>query len=149
MRHRRFFICEKIARPISQLLIIATVCAMVANAQKAKCKKWTYDFSETVKFFDTSLEACKSYVKDKYPKDKYRATVEAASDPEMNRCSADETYVGIVYKRECDSCCNKPSQVRQSQRATHAINFLLREKKQINMSFRLVKRTAETILSQE
>jgi hypothetical protein len=82
------------------LIIMLAVCLTTAAAdQGSQRKKWTYDFSETVKYFDTPLEACKSYVKEKYPSDNYKASIEATKDPETYRCSADGTYIGLVYKR--------------------------------------------------
>lgn len=92
---------EKMAKKGLVLVIVFTVCLTTAAAgQSSQRKKWTYDFSETVKYFDTPLEACKSYVKEKYPADNYKASIEATNDPETYRCSADETYIGLVYKRE-------------------------------------------------
>jgi hypothetical protein len=109
MSNRKISVSEKAVKGLAFFIVFASVFATLANGQKAKCKKWTYDFSEVVKYSDTALEACKSYVKEKYPSDDYKASVEATNDAETYRCSADETYIGLVYKRECDSCCNKPS----------------------------------------
>lgn len=81
--------------------------AIVANA--ADCKKWTYDFSEKVTYSDTALEACKKYVKEKYTNDNYAASVEPTNDPETQRCSAGDTYFGLVYLKECSTCCKKPA----------------------------------------
>jgi len=110
MSKRDFPISKTMARRLALFMVLALPFAMVANGQKPKCKKWTYDFSEVVKYSETSLEACKNYVKEKYPNDNYKASVEATNDSETYRCSADETYIGIVYQRECESCCKKPSQ---------------------------------------
>lgn len=107
VNNRTFSVLGKTTKREFALFIICVLLfAVVANGQKAKCKKWTYDFSEVVKYLDTPQEACKAYVKEKYPNDNYKASVEATNDPESFRCSADETYIGIVYKRECASCCN-------------------------------------------
>lgn len=105
---RNIFVSEKIGRVFVLFIVFALFFTAVAKGQKAKCKKWTYDFSEVVKYFDTPQEACKAYVKEKYPNDNYKAVVEATKDAETFRCSADDTYMGVVYKRECDSCCSKP-----------------------------------------
>ena len=94
---------------------MALAFTLVANGQKPKCKKWTYDFSEVVRYFDAPLDACKSYVKEKYPNDNYQASVEATNDAETYRCSADATYIGLVYLRACESCCKKPSHAFSSQ----------------------------------
>lgn len=81
-------------------IVLAAACFPAAAAYPSpQNKKWSYDFSENVKYFDTPLEACKSYVKEKYPNDNYKAAIEATKDPETYRCSADETYIGLVYKR--------------------------------------------------
>lgn len=110
MNKRRFSISGKTTkRGVVLFIVFALSFSTIANGQKTKCKKWTYDFSETVKYFDAPLEACKSYVKEKYPNDNYKASIEATNDAESFRCSADGDYFGLVYKRECDSCCDKPS----------------------------------------
>ena len=103
----------KLARRLMVVSLLALAFTLVANGQKPKCKKWSYDFSEVVKYFDTPLDACKSYVKEKYPNDNYPASVEAANDPEIFRCSAGETYIGVVYQRECESCCKKTARASQ------------------------------------
>jgi hypothetical protein len=98
---------EKTAKKSFVLAIVFAVCfTMAASGQSSQGKKWTYDFSEKVKFFDTPLEACKSYSKEKYPSDNYKASIEATNDPETYRCSADGTYFGLVYKRECKPCAS-------------------------------------------
>jgi hypothetical protein len=81
---RKFFVGGIKARELVLFIVFALLFTTIANSQKVKCKKWTYDFSETVKYFDT---------------------VEATNDAETFRCSADDTYIGVVYKRECASCC--------------------------------------------
>lgn len=98
--------------------MLALPFAIVANDQRPKCKKWTYDFSEVVKYAETPLDACKNYVKEKYPNDNYRASVEATNDPETYRCSASETYIGVVYQRECETCCKKPTQPQYASRGS-------------------------------
>ncbi len=115
MNKRNKLFSEKIIRRLILTCLLACSFALVASGQKAKCKKWTYDFSEVVKYFDTPLDACKSYVKEKYPNANYKASVEAANDPEIFRCSADATYIGLVYQKECESCCKKTSQSWLSQ----------------------------------
>jgi|GEM_PF-5583443 len=105
MSRKNFYTTEKITKQLALFVVFTLLFAVVANGQKAKCKKWSYDFSETVKYFDTPQEACKAYVKEKYPNDNYKASVETTNDAETYRCSADDTYIGLVYKRECDSCC--------------------------------------------
>jgi hypothetical protein len=115
MNKRKKSTTEKLPRRLILCLILSLAFAMVANGQKPKCKKWTYDFSEVVKYFETPLEACKSYVKEKYPNGNYQASIEATSDPETNRCSAGDTYIGVVYKRECDNCCKKPTHDLQAR----------------------------------
>lgn len=102
------------SKNLIQNLFVATLVAglifqqsVVANAV---CKKWTYDFSEKVTYSDTALEACKKYVKEKYTNDNYAASVEPTNDPEVQRCSAGDTYFGLVYLKECATCCKKPSQ---------------------------------------
>lgn len=127
MYNRDFFTTEKITRRIALFVMFTLSFAFVANGQKAKCKKWTYDFSETVKYFDTPQEACKAYVKEKYPSNNYKAIVEATNDAETFRCSADDTYIGVVYKRECDSCCNKPTQSWHSQHHFNLQQFVIGE----------------------
>lgn len=104
---RRKSICTKAMKPL--VLSILLTLPFAASAQRTACKKWTYDHSETVRYSDTALGACKSYVKEKYPNDNYAAAVEATNDPKMFRCSAGDTYIGIVYLRECESCCKTPS----------------------------------------
>lgn len=83
--------------------------AVAMQSATAACKKWTYDHSETVKYSDTPLKACENYVKEKYPNDNEKASIEATNDPEMYRCSGGSTYIGIVYLRECANCCKKPA----------------------------------------
>jgi hypothetical protein len=97
----RYLVLEKTAKNWFVLIImLAAVCFPTAAADKGgQNKKWTYDFSETVKYFDTPLDACKGYVKEKYPSFNYKASIEATKDPETYRCSADENYIGLVYKR--------------------------------------------------
>lgn len=106
---------------IRNLLVAAFVAGLLFQqtivAYATDCKKWTYDFSETVTYSNTALEACKKYVREKYTNDNYAASVEATNDPEMQRCSAGDTYIGLVYLKECAACCKKPSQqsvLRQS-----------------------------------
>ena len=95
---------RKVIKRLVLVFAVAACFTAAAAGQGSQRKKWTYDFSETVRYFDTPLEACKSYVKEKYPADNYKASIEATNDPETYRCSADETYFGLVYKRECKSC---------------------------------------------
>ncbi|MGI8641839.1 MAG: hypothetical protein ACR2MG_18065 [Pyrinomonadaceae bacterium] len=105
MNRRNFFVSGKM--PTSRFILIIALFLLfgiIANSQSVKQKKWTYDFSEVIKYFDTPLEACQSYTKEKYPNDNYKASVEATNDPETYRCSADDTYFGLVYKTECKSC---------------------------------------------
>jgi hypothetical protein len=109
MNKRKKIVTEKSSRRLVLSLILGLSFVMVAYGQKPNCKKWTYDFSEVVKYFETPLDACKSYVKEKYPNDNYQASIEPTNDPETHRCSAGETYIGLVYKRECRACCKKPS----------------------------------------
>lgn len=126
MKNRTFSVLGKtIKRGLALFIISVLSFAVVANGQKAKCKKWTYDFSEVVKYFETPQEACKAYVKEKYPTDNYKASVEATNDAETYRCSADETYIGLVYKRECDSCCNTRTPEQQSQEYSNLQNGLI------------------------
>ena len=122
MSKRDHSISTKTARLLALFLVLALPLAMVANGQKPKCKKWTYDFSEVVKYSETPLEACKNYVKEKYPNDNYKPSVEATNDPETYRCSASETYIGVVYMRECESCCKSPTQVRKQSQALSALD---------------------------
>ena len=110
MSKRKISASKKIAARVALIVVLALPFAFVANGQKPKCKKWTYDFSEVVKYSETPLDACKNYVREKYPNDNYKASVEATNDPETYRCSASETFIGVVYQRECDSCCKKPTQ---------------------------------------
>ena len=111
---RNISAAEKKARRLLVFGLLMLGFTMIANGQKARCKKWTYDFSEIVKYSETPLEACKNYVKEKYPNDNYKASVEATGDPETFRCSAGDTYIGLVYQRACESCCKKPEQAMQS-----------------------------------
>lgn len=120
MNKRKLSAFGKITQKRLALIIAFAFCfAVAANGQSEKRKKWTYDFSETVKYFDTPLEACKSFVKEKYPNDNSKASVEATNDPEIYRCYADENYFGVVYKRECKSCQSELTQARQSERHTN------------------------------
>ncbi len=102
----RFSVFEKRVKNWSVLIVLLSAACLTISAagQSSQRKKWTYDFSERVKYFDTPLEACKSYVKEKYPSDNYKASIEVTNDPETYRCSAEGTYFGLVYKRECKSC---------------------------------------------
>lgn len=101
---------EKMAKRLLVICVLMFGVTMIADGQKVTCKKWTYDFSEVVKYSETPLDACKNYVKEKYPNDNYKASVEATNDAETFRCSAGDTYIGVVYKRECQTCCKKPAQ---------------------------------------
>jgi len=103
----KFSVPEKKARRCFVLVVVLAVFLTTAAAgQTSQGKKWTYDFSEKVKYFETPLEACKSYVKEKYPSDNYKASIEVTNDPETYRCSADGTYFGLVYKKECKPCAS-------------------------------------------
>jgi hypothetical protein len=96
----KFSVFEAAKKRLVLILVLAACFITVpASDQAGQNKKWTYDFSETVKYFDTPLDACKGYVKEKYPSFNYKASIEATKDPETYRCSADETYIGVVYKR--------------------------------------------------
>jgi hypothetical protein len=117
MNKRKLSASKTIATGVGLILVLALPFAIVANGQRPKCKKWTYDFSEVVKYAETPLDACKNYVKEKYPNDNYKASVEATNDPETYRCSASETFIGVVYKRECESCCKRPSQPQYAERS--------------------------------
>jgi len=100
----------KLTKSTSLLILCFFAFGAAAGGQKNNCKSWTYDFSEVVKYSETPLAACQNYVKEKYPNENYKASVEATGDREIFRCSGDDTYIGIVYQKECRDCCQKPSQ---------------------------------------
>jgi hypothetical protein len=105
---------EKMAKRLLVICMLMFGLTLMANGQKVACKKWTYDFSDVVKYSETPLDACKNYVKEKYPNDNYKASVEATNDAETFRCSASDTYIGVVYKRACETCCKKPAQAAKT-----------------------------------
>ncbi|GEM_PF-3292080 len=96
-----------------RLILIALfmfIFTIVVNGQGVKCK-WTHDImddSGKTEYFETPLEACKDYVKDKYPNENYKATIEPTNSPDMYRCSAGDTYIGLVSKEGCNSFSDEP-----------------------------------------
>jgi len=105
MTNRKISVFEKMARPFALFIVFAFVFAIIANAQGVKCK-WTHDIvddSGKTEYFETPLDACKDYVKDKYPNDNYKASIEATNSPDMFRCSAGDTYIGLVSREGCSS----------------------------------------------